>query len=455
MFLQLYIVLILFFNYHVLKKGSLFNLCLFTYYMVYLYIAPIFQIYYKKFPNNLIFIYKYAFINVLMSTLFLIVYMFIDKSKKYNLASIIANKIVNYLRFTTTNVNLNKLLPYFILISMFLIYFMRNYLIDVLIIAEGNIALVPDNNVRAIQLIIKKFLFFVGIIPFLIAFSKLKFKNNSLKTILFFLLTFAIAFIFKNPFNEKRGVLGSIYLSWFFYFILLKKNFVITKKTLIYFFIFLFLSLLFLYPTVKVFTHLYFNFAKIVEEPSRFFDITLNYLTNFERNITSLDYDSWINAQFTFEYIDKFGYKWGKQTLTSLLFFVPRSIYKKKGEGTGGIIGDYIISNYGGFQRQISNPVYSEAFFDLSIFGLFLYAMFLNFLSKTSSYLKKTNNNYLILYSLFIDFYVLFLFRGDFISCLAYFVGYSLATISIPFLIIKLQKLFTKKLILLSYEKSD
>jgi hypothetical protein len=417
---MLFVVLFIFFLNFVLKIKDFFNFSLFSYYIIFLYIAPIFQIFYNKFPNNLILLPEYASMNICLSLLFLVLYMIICKTFIFN------NNIKFYkLKLLEKAIESKSFIFSIFFVSLLIIFLFKSYLIDYIIFGITNVKIIDSSNV-SIYLIVKRFLFFIPLIPFLILFSK-KEKNN----LFLFLLTMVLALIVKNPLNERRGLLGSIYLSWIFYYLYIK-NFSRKKSFFVYSFYFILFLMLFFYPSIKVFTHGGYSLENMLINSDKVKEGFRRYLENFEYNVTSLDYDSWINAQMTLEYVDKYGHAWGKQTLTSFLFFVPRKFLRIKGEGTGGIIGDYLIANYGSFQRQISNPFYSESFYDFSFFGLLIYAFILSFLRSLSLSLKKSNIQYLILYSFFIDFYVFYLFRGDFISSLAYFSGYTISVIFVP-----------------------
>ncbi len=436
LFLILFVYLVIFFYRLVLSEKSMFNLTVFIYYVVFLYIAPVFQIYYDTFPNRQRLNVEYACANILLSLLFLIIYSLIHRKLKLgtSLNRFIGSSVYDFEKTT-------PLFIVFTVASLFIILVFAKSLVHEVMLG-GEYQEIGQVESTMQYLLIKRFLYFIPFVPFLILFSKLKKKGNTFWFLFAVIITLAVALLFKNPFNEKRGLLGSIYLSWLFYYILLKRSFKISTTFIKMSFVLIIIMFLFLYPSVKVLTHLNYSITSMINNFQEFVNSFSGYLTDFKYNITSLDFDSWINAHSTLGYINKYGHTWGKQTLTSLLFFVPRSVYKSKGEGTGGIIGSYVIAEYGSWQRQMSNPLYSEAFLDLSLPGLFLYAFFLDVIGKISAACWKTNNNYLILFSLFLVFYNFYLFRGDFISSLAYLVGYTVATVLTPLLLSRSVKLF-------------
>ncbi|ODN29650.1 hypothetical protein [Fervidobacterium thailandense] len=437
-------ILILFFDNQVLKKRSMFDLIVFSYYFVFLYLAPIIQTHLNIFPNNIVLEYEFAVFNVLLSTIFLVTYWFATNfvyNPFYHSLSW-TKKIRRIALYLETNGK--SAFRTFFTLSILLLFIFKEYIFNISETFEVN----PTYK-TAYDLLVSKFLLFVPFVPFYV-FST--FKCKPWKRFFGLFSTVLLLALSKNPFNEKRALLGSIYMSILTYFLLKSRSFLLTKGFLVGLLVSIVLMTLFLYPTVKALTH---SSIKIFELGAKYevvLEDIFNYLSDFTGNITSLDYDSWANAMVTLKYTWMKGHSWGKQLVTSLTFFVPRALYPNKGEGTGGIIGDFVISNYGGWQRQISNPLYSEFYYDLSFFGVFLGALFLDFLRRFSNELKVIGNDYLYLVSLFIDFYTLYLLRGDFISCFAYLTGYFVAVLVLPYIYLSAVGSFRTNIRRLAYD---
>lgn len=435
-FIILWIIIVLFLWKCVIEKIDIYNLFVAIYYMIFLYFAPIMQIYYNIFPNRVALKEEYAVYNILLSAAFLLSYGFLFPRFHYRLSFMdkLSYKISAFSRRVGSIV-------FFIIVSLIIVCFFRRYLISpagiVMFFNEQSYITESFLGGKAIYLFVWKFLFFIGSVPLYIMLAG-ELKLSRVASLFLAILSFGIIILLKNPFNEKRALVGSLYLSLVLFYILYKRKFVLTKELLVILLYTITFLLILLYPAAKTLTHVSTNFNYLVADNHIFQEMFRKYIFSFRENITSLDFDSWVNAQVTIEYTTLFGHGWGKQTLTSLLFFIPRNIFPCKGEGTGGIVGDFIIQNYGGWQKQISNPLYSEFYYDLGIIGILSAAVFLDFIRRVSARLKSSNSQYLYATSLFVDFYTLYLLRGDFISCYAYLVGYLTAVVGLPYFFITL-----------------
>ena len=95
----------------------------------------------------------------------------------------------------------------------------------------------------------------------------------------------------------------------------------------------------------------------------------------------------------------------------------------RKSVASGLIVGDYLIDNYSFWFNNISLVFPGEGYIDFGFLGLLLYSIILGYLS---SYLDKKimgGNNSVMMFSLFIAFSYLFLFRGPLLSSLAFSLG--------------------------------
>ena len=149
----------------------------------------------------------------------------------------------------------------------------------------------------------------------------------------------------------------------------------------------------------------------------------------------TLHYDAFSNIMATVDYVQNIGYVYGSQLVGSLLFFVPRSFWEDKPWGTGQLIGDYLISDYGFHFNNLSNPVVSEGFINFGIFGVILLAVVLAVVVvrligwiNSEDYLRK-------IMALYFAIHLIFLLRGDFLNGFSYYIGTLIGVLFLPKLI--------------------
>lgn len=124
----------------------------------------------------------------------------------------------------------------------------------------------------------------------------------------------------------------------------------------------------------------------------------------------------------TVRYVEEFGLSWGRQILGALLFFVPRSLWPGKPEGTGHttIVGldQFYFSN-------VSANLTVEGYMNFGLAGIVLFAVLVGILARRvddfywrrrSCWEEKLGD---IVYP-FVMFMFFFLLRGDMMSAWAY-----------------------------------
>lgn len=227
------------------------------------------------------------------------------------------------------------------------------------------------------------------------------FKKNRNNIIRLFIASVLMVYN-VNPFNVSR-----YYISYVL--ILLCLVFFQKKIRVNYMIILLIVGLVFIFPLLNFFRH---GFNQI--NFNDFFDLV-------KTQFVSLHFDSYSQLLADIKYIDSFGYSYGLQFLSVLLFFVPRSIFPGKFEGSGAVIGQF-LNQYTDFYyiaagfSNVSNPFIGEIFLNFGIIGILIapiiLVLFLNFL----------NNKHYFIY-LIICSYSIFIMRGDLMSSFAYCVG--------------------------------
>jgi hypothetical protein len=281
----------------------------------------------------------------------------------------------------------------------------------------------------------KKFLFFLPLAGVVASISYLKEKNKlSTNTIVIFicLLLFIMMLLFlKNIFTEKRNTLGPIYIAliYLFYPKLLDSN----SK----FFLFLFLSMVIMFPLMSSLTHIDANLDQIIKKPELLYESFLRFGT-ISGAFESLHYDAFSNILATLEYVEINGIALGYQLLGVILFFIPRSIWVSKPTSTGELIGEYLMNTTPRDYSNLSNAIVSEGYINLGVFGVVLFAIILAyFIVKFISWMISKNY-----FKEFIAFYfalhLLFLLRGDLTNGVSYFVGPLLSIYFVPKFLIRL-----------------
>ena len=136
-------------------------------------------------------------------------------------------------------------------------------------------------------------------------------------------------------------------------------------------------------------------------------------------------------------YVEEYGFAWGKQILGALLFFVPRSIWPGKPEGTGHTaivaLDQFHFSN-------VSAPMPAEGYVNFGLVGVICIGILLGIVARRmdSAYWRSREGKYpekpvdfLYPFAMFMFFFFL---RGDMMSAWAYtfaqtLVGWALFTV--------------------------
>ncbi len=149
-------------------------------------------------------------------------------------------------------------------------------------------------------------------------------------------------------------------------------------------------------------------------------------------------FDSYENISNTVTYVQDFGIVWGKQLLGVFLFWIPRSFWMNKPEGSGTFLGKNFYSFDTTNQNlNISAPLLMEEYLNFGIIGVLLGTFILGYLVSFldikysySNYLmndlpKNRFTSKLIGFIFYVSFLGLFLFilRGDLLSSLSYTFG--------------------------------
>lgn len=110
------------------------------------------------------------------------------------------------------------------------------------------------------------------------------------------------------------------------------------------------------------------------------FDIEL---PTIEEYLTHGDVDGFQSTMNTLVYVERFGHTYGRQLATSVLFFVPRSVWSGKSLATGTVTSEAL-----GFRfNNLSAPIIAELYIDGSFFAVVLGALALGYGYRRLDYL--------------------------------------------------------------------
>lgn len=115
---------------------------------------------------------------------------------------------------------------------------------------------------------------------------------------------------------------------------------------------------------------------------------------------------------------------WGRQLLGALLFFVPRIFWPSKPAGSGHTL----VTSQNGFFTNVSCPFFAEGYINFGFVGIFVFVIFLAFLTgwldgkfwRNHSYCsyRPLDGFYLIMLGS-----IIFIMRGDLMSSFAFTIG--------------------------------
>ena len=287
---------------------------------LFFFIAPVFQISSlslanPRFPNDFIFnsstVITANILIILFNITFFLSYIYFKKKRRIN-SLVLYEKPIFYKHSTIAILTI-------LLLCTLVVWFNYEYVITN-IFESIYITNAKSESVSSL-LLRKKFLFFLPMAGVVASISYLKEKNKlSTNTIVIFicLLIFIIMLFFlKNIFTEKRNTLGPIYIAliYLFYPKFLNSN----SK----FFLFLFLSMVVMFPLMSSLTHIDATLDQIIDKPKLLYESFLRFGT-ISGAFQSLHYDAFSNILATLEYVEINGISWGYQLLGVFLFFIPR-----------------------------------------------------------------------------------------------------------------------------------
>ncbi|MBL7710997.1 MAG: hypothetical protein JNL13_00965 [Chitinophagaceae bacterium] len=150
------------------------------------------------------------------------------------------------------------------------------------------------------------------------------------------------------------------------------------------------------------------------------------FLDQLADSFCGQDFDAYASLQHTLQYVQSNGVLWGRQLMTTLLFFIPRSAWPGKSVGSGSLVNP---PRPGSDFSNFSSPLFAEGFLDFHLIGALGISALCAWIwgrydryywhSQPGGFLKMVYPAYLGM--------AFFTLRGDLLSSFAYTTGIAAA----------------------------
>ena len=401
---------------------------------LFFFLAPVFQISAMndlnfRFPNDFAFNTSSVVFANLLILIFNIVFIFsylYFKDKKLG---------KNKEQATEVNFKYNTPLAILVLLVVCVAIAVFNY--DYLLKDISESVYIIKDESTSLLLLKKKFLFFTPLGGIVLTLKHLqmadKINSNTFFVVFSLVIFIVLLFFFKNIFTEKRNTLGPIYIALIYLFFpkLLNSN----AK----FFLFMFLSMVIIFPLSSTLTHIDASLEQIFVKPSLIYESFLRFGT-ISGAFESLHYDAFSNIMATVEYVKLYGLSWGYQLLGVCLFFVPRSLWTTKPLSTGELIGNHLFDTTPRNFTNLSNSVVSEGFINFGFIGIVVLAIVLAYFIIKFIIWHRSEDCLKQFIAFYFAVHLMFLLRGDLTNGFSYFIGPLLSVVFLPKLLIRFIK---------------
>ncbi len=284
------------------------------------------------------------------------------------------------------------------LISLLITFHFNNYnLVNLLFRAGGDIERFAVD--QSINLIFGRFIRPIPVIA-LIIFKKSELRNKKLEIILII-----IALVSNFPTSGARFYIASLYIPLLIlYCKQINDKYMLLNKTLI-------LGILVIFP--------------LLDQARR-----INHFSDFK---FSLDFQMFTQGHFDsyqmfMRVIDNNFITMGRQLLSVIFFFIPRSIWPNKSVGSGHLISKYLRLTY----SNISMNFFGEGYINFGFIGILIFTIaiaFINAKFDKAYWQKLKNHSWLSTFYLLLLGSEFFILRGDLLSSFAYTMGIGLSVI--------------------------
>lgn len=211
-----------------------------------------------------------------------------------------------------------------------------------------------------------------------------------------FVLSLILSIIMFFPQSNSRYLLAIVYIG----FAILFFGKCMTSRLFDYMMISIFMIA---FPIFQVFK--WVTIDDIVDNPS----IILKKISKTYNNV---DFDAYSMFSRTIIYVENNGTTGGNQILSTIFFYIPRSIWETKPYITGRLIS----SSQGQSFTNLSEPIFAEGYVDFNYFGMILYSLIMCLLiyKLDSKYWNfKNKNDLLNFYYPFCFGAIIFILRGS------------------------------------------
>ena len=401
---------------------------------LFFFLAPVFQISAMndlnfRFPNDFAFNTSSVVFANLLILIFNIVFIF---SYLY-----LKDKKLGKNKEQATEVNFKYNTPLAILVLLVACVAIAVFNYDYLLKDISESVYIIKDESTSLLLLKKKFLFFTPLGGIVLTLKHLqmadKINSNTFFVVLSLVIFIVLLFFFKNIFTEKRNTLGPIYIALIYLFFpkLLNSN----AK----FFLFMFLSMVIIFPLSSTLTHIDASLEQIFVKPSLIYESFLRFGT-ISGAFESLHYDAFSNIMATAEYVKLYGLSWGYQLLGVCLFFVPRSLWTTKPLSTGELIGNHLFDTTPRNFTNLSNSVVSEGFINFGFIGIVVLAIVLAYFIVKFIIWHRSEDCLKQFIAFYFAVHLMFLLRGDLTNGFSYFIGPLLSVVFLPKLLIRFIK---------------
>lgn len=230
---------------------------------------------------------------------------------------------------------------------------------------------------------------------------KLFIKKKNIQSIIKVIVSMIVILFVAFPTARARFISGTVYLGIFLFF---KKTFK-NKNTFKIVFVTLFLIIMPYLSSVRYNTSISDGLQNFI-------------LVNPYEYLIKGDSTAYIMGLSGIQYLNENDLLYGKQMISNILFFIPRSIWPEKMVSLGSWLAEY--NNHSHY--NMDSPLFIEFFIDFGYIGLVVFTSITAFICSKLDYkfwniCMKSDSNYLLKY-LYPFILILFFFinRGAFMS---------------------------------------
>ncbi|WP_181898344.1 O-antigen polymerase [Alteromonas aestuariivivens] len=224
---------------------------------------------------------------------------------------------------------------------------------------------------------------------------------------------FLIVMFFNNPVSTARFWFGCIVLSLFLIYIVYR-----TKYSAGFWFLLNIAIVTCVFPLMD----LYRNSLE-----TSVVEAVVN-LDTFSELSTSPDFDAFQQQLNTVRYTNLHDHSFGLQTLSSLLFFVPRNVWPSKAQPTGKELANKLGYHFDNLSAPLSAEFYMDGWLFMVVGGMFALGFIYRFFYNR---FRTSTDVFSVSFFIFMSCYQMYFLRGSLMAV----IGYMVVGMAILFLI--------------------